>query len=151
LLWVDGSLVQFDRKTSYPVVGNDIPTRDDLAPAGIGSRGAEVSADHLVLKRDVYYIADRVDDRNSVQSVGISDYLVPEGVSLPNMHELVDFFAQPDRWTQNSLFGWRREVTFPLEADQFFVLGDNSPQSKDSRLWAEGKGNEEFFVKRELL
>ena len=27
---------------------------------------------------------------------------------------------------------------FPLEADQFFVLGDNSAASKDSRLWLEG-------------
>jgi signal peptidase I len=29
-------------------------------------------------------------------------------------------------------------LDFPLEADQFFVLGDNSAASKDSRLWLEG-------------
>jgi signal peptidase I len=31
--------------------------------------------------------------------------------------------------------------------DQFFMLGDNSPQSKDSRLWGEGQ----HFVERRLL
>lgn len=29
-------------------------------------------------------------------------------------------------------------LDFPLEADQFFVLGDNSAASKDGRLWLEG-------------
>ncbi len=32
----------------------------------------------------------------------------------------------------------------------FFVLGDNSPASKDSRLWATVE-NPEYFVRRELL
>ena len=37
-------------------------------------------------------------------------------------------------------------LEFALEADQFFVLGDNSAASKDSRLWLEG-----HHVDRELL
>ena len=37
-------------------------------------------------------------------------------------------------------------LDFPLEADQFFVLGDNSAASKDSRLWLEG-----HHVDRNLL
>ena len=37
-------------------------------------------------------------------------------------------------------------LEFPLEADQFFVLGDNSAASKDSRLWLEG-----HHVDRSLL
>jgi signal peptidase I len=37
-------------------------------------------------------------------------------------------------------------LEFGLEADQFFVLGDNSAASKDSRLWLEG-----HHVDRELL
>ena len=39
-----------------------------------------------------------------------------------------------------------RRLDFPLEADQFFVLGDNSAASKDSRLWIEG-----HHVDRHLL
>jgi len=27
------------------------------------------------------------------------------------------------------------EARFPLAADQFFMLGDNSAESKDGRLW----------------
>ena len=32
----------------------------------------------------------------------------------------------------------RQRLSFDLQADQFFVLGDNSAASKDSRLWVEG-------------
>jgi signal peptidase I len=37
-------------------------------------------------------------------------------------------------------------LDFPLGADQFLVLGDNSAASKDSRLWMEG-----HHVDRSLL
>jgi len=40
--------------------------------------------------------------------------------------------------TQAALLGREREeavVAYPLEADQFFMLGDNSSASKDSRAW----------------
>jgi signal peptidase I len=40
----------------------------------------------------------------------------------------------------------RSLLEFPLEEDQFFVLGDNSAASKDSRLWVEG-----HHVDRRLL
>jgi signal peptidase I len=40
----------------------------------------------------------------------------------------------------------RERLEFPLEADQFFVLGDNSAASKDSRMWIEG-----HHVDRNLL
>ena len=40
----------------------------------------------------------------------------------------------------------RQRLDFPLEEDQFFVLGDNSAASKDSRLWVEG-----HHVDRHLL
>ena len=32
----------------------------------------------------------------------------------------------------------RDRLEFPLEADQFFVLGDNSAASKDGRMWIQG-------------
>ncbi|NCA11436.1 hypothetical protein EBR56_06455, partial [bacterium] len=40
----------------------------------------------------------------------------------------------------------RERLEFPLAADQFFVLGDNSAASKDSRMWLTG-----HHVDRELL
>ncbi len=36
------------------------------------------------------------------------------------------------------MFDARRTVTFHLKEDQFFPLGDNSPQSQDGRLWTFG-------------
>ena len=152
MLWVDGRLIAFDADTGYPAVGDDIPNRDDLAPAGIGSRGAALEVEHLLLKRDVYYIATRE------TFGGISDYA--PGSKQEN---LINFFADPDHWTSDSLFAQRREVTFPLQADQFFVLGDNSPASKDSRLWSQDirywspetrtwtGDHPEYYVSRELL
>jgi signal peptidase I len=38
-------------------------------------------------------------------------------------------------------------VKFPLEADQFFVLGDNSARSADSRMWMHG----ERYVHRDMM
>jgi signal peptidase I len=32
----------------------------------------------------------------------------------------------------------RKSVEFPLGDDQFFVMGDNSPESSDARLWLSG-------------
>ena len=54
-------------------------------------------------------------------------------------------------------FAEMHAIYFPLERfelpdsgqDQFFALGDNSPQSKDSRLWA--TPNTEYYVERDLL
>ena len=152
LLWVDGKPVTFDADTDYPAIGEDIPNQDDLAPAGIGSRGAALAVEHIQLRRDVYYIATHEAFN------GISDYaagMVPR--------DLIDYFAEPEKWTSDSLFTHRNEVTFPLAADQFFVLGDNSPASKDSRLWSQDSRNwsmstrswsgdhPEFYVSRELL
>jgi signal peptidase I len=42
---------------------------------------------------------------------------------------------------------FERFADYPLKADQFFVLGDNSAWSKDGRLW----GPDNYWVPRELL
>jgi signal peptidase I len=42
---------------------------------------------------------------------------------------------------------YERSADYPLKADQFFVLGDNSAWSKDGRLW----GADNYWVPRELL
>ncbi|HTU24242.1 MAG TPA: S26 family signal peptidase, partial [Pirellulales bacterium] len=140
LLWVDGRQIEFSTPTSYDDLGNAIPTVDDLAPAGIAARGADVKAEHLLLKRDVYYIAADASEAG--------DYDFPGTNWSPD--KIIEFFAAPDYWSANSLFSWRRRAEFPLAADQFFMLGDNSPASKDSRIWADSR-NPEYFVRRELL
>jgi len=52
----------------------------------------------------------------------------------------VDVGARPGELVE------RERLEFPLAADQFFVLGDNSAASKDSRMWLTG-----HHVNRELL
>jgi signal peptidase I len=54
----------------------------------------------------------------------ISDYEVPADVT--------DLLYTPARW---NVFATRRSVDFPLGKDQFFVMGDNSAESADARLW----------------
>ena len=90
--------------------GNAIPTVDDLAPAGVAARGAAVKVEHLLLKRDIYYIA-----KNATGEHQISDYEFP-GTSSWRADRLAEFFSDPNRWTADSLFSWRRSVEFPLEA-----------------------------------
>jgi signal peptidase I len=143
LLWVDWRLAEFSTPTTYDDLDNALPTAADLAPARIAARGASLKVEHLLLKRDIYYIA-----KNASREFEISDYEFPAAGWLAE--KFAEFFADPERWTRDSLFSWRRNVDFPLEADQFFVLGDNSPASKDSRLWATSE-NPEYFVRRELL
>jgi signal peptidase I len=128
LLWVNGKSVAFDGR--YGPLGNLVPNRDDLAPARLGSNGVAVAFDHLRILRDVYYIA--------VNTTNTGDF-----------GHLTDF-DDPTKW---KALATEPAVSFPLAADQFLVLGDNSPRSQDSRLWRnyDEEGRPEHYVKRELL
>jgi signal peptidase I len=137
-LWIDGGLVAFDGPTTYDVdkIFGDrasiLPATSDvdpgdLAPAGIGARGAKVEVDRLQLWRDIYYIADSVDLNASYP---VSDF---ENLTADF---LLDLPTRPDLWNH---FAERREARFPLGADQFFVMGDNSAESSDARLWSKSR------------
>lgn len=49
---------------------------------------------------------------------------------------------KPDDWLRNM-----RAVSFPLDAGQYLMLGDNSARSSDSRLW----DAKEYYVERDLI
>ncbi len=146
-LWVDNSFVQFDAATTYPNLNNSIPTADDLAPVGIGARGAAVRVGGLRVLRDVYYIATRD---------GVMNLITDYDTQLPpfplTRESLAQFLSTPAEWVSGpahaSPFEHLQTVDMgPLGDDQFLVLGDNSPRSKDSRLWS----STEYYVKRDLL
>lgn len=147
VLWIDGSPITFDTPTTYEPLDNDRPqsTIDDpgdLAPVRVGSEGASVRVNHLRVKRDIYYIA-------TSGGLWVSDMdLASASLAGLNYDRLLEFWTTPALWDQKrgNLFDARREALFPLEADQFFVLGDNSPLSQDARLWSG-----ERYVSRELL
>lgn len=160
LLWVDGSRVEFDKLTGYEertVYGVDQPRRPtstvenagDLAPAGIGSHGAAVRVTGLRVWRDIYYIADR---HVAIQQP-ISDLPSNEMPLLQlSNRSRADFLSDPAQW---SVFERRKSHDFELDKDQFFVLGDNSPFSKDGRLWNPDEfpqyDQSAHYVKRDLL
>lgn len=150
-LWIDGEVVEFDAPTTYAALDNDRPSwteQDplDLAPAGIGARGASLKASHIRLWRDIYYIAT-----SAAPPMGppITDYPGTGTLVTKDYEALVRFWSTPAEWAPEgrvSPFDERRDAVFRLEANQFFMLGDNSPASMDARLW-----ENERFVDRDLL
>ncbi|MGD9636423.1 MAG: signal peptidase I [Pirellulales bacterium] len=140
-LWVNGSLVEFDGNTEYDVDkvfgGRDaiIPqTSDsdpgDLAPVGIGARGTKLAVDRLQVWRDIYYVADSSNRSRAYDPV--TDFNHPLDMTLLSLP------FDPKLWPRLSE---RHHVDFPLRDGQFFVMGDNSPESSDARLWSSGDPN----------
>jgi signal peptidase I len=121
------------------------PTAADLAPAALAVNNATIEASDLVLKRDIYY----------TQSPTASDYddvwdLGPH----PGPTEVFNFLAQPERYPDLSRV---KAQEFAIGPDRFFMMGDNSPRSKDSRAWSnqdaawDDSGRQFWEVPRELL
>ncbi len=147
LLWVDGAVVAFDAPTTYeespesdyPRSSADDP--GDLEPARIGSHGCPLAVRQIRLSRDVYYIAAR--------EGAVVDYPSDSIMRQMGYRDLVHFWSSPEAWHpagRPSPFEERRQVTFELAKDQYFMLGDNSPMSLDARLWDDHK-----YVERDLL
>ncbi len=122
-LVIDGQVVGEPGFAYETGEANPIPTAADLTPAAVAVRNASVGASDLVLKRDIYY----------TQYPGKSDY---EGVwddRWPrNAVELFDFLSDPSRFAG---LGRLEHHDYEVNQDRFFMLGDNSPRSKDSRGW----------------
>ncbi len=139
LLWVDDKLVHFSAPTSFGPLPFSAPQRiegnhdGDWSPASVGARGADVKVDHLRVLRDVYYVANEGEGRAVAES------------NEPG--------AVPAYFTGGEFPLPYNSVKFELHEDEFLVLGDNSPKSKDSRLWhaRDELNRREYFVKRDLL
>src|SRR5581483_9326413 len=110
LVWVDGKL-PFGDGVAFPAPRQRGPGPNDLRPAGIAIQGASATVRHLKLWRDTYYTA-RADGSDG----------------RPEMND----WSDPRRWDSLHDLGG---VTFYVQPDHFFCLGDNSPQSADSRVW----------------
>ncbi|MBN1589555.1 MAG: hypothetical protein JW888_08580 [Pirellulales bacterium] len=132
-LWVDDTLVAFDGPTTYEPLGNTTPQPADLAPVGIATLGADLQVRHLKVLRDIYYIAVRGHEPRL-----LFDYRFPYEVFGNSITEETVglFFSSPNRWPRAFSNESMPPVEFALGKDQFLMLGDNSPQSKDSRVWA---------------
>jgi signal peptidase I len=142
--WGHFSPVEFDAPTTYDSeqLKDHIPTRSDLAPVGIAAEGAAAKVSHIMILRDIYYIAVFNEGRKNDQSP-LKDYKTYD----PDL-------TVPEKWPEVFNSENMRTVEIKLnppntrepEKDRFFVLGDNSAQSSDGRLWTG-----EWTVERELL
>lgn len=149
LLWVNGSVVKFDGPTTYLADDFAVPAHSatepgELAPAGVGTKGAAVKLQDLRIYRDKYYIA--------TMGTG-ADY--DRQISAERIQEV---FRDPSLWEGSGLFaiGNRRHVQFALQENQFLPLGDNSPASSDGRFWSQGHmgqflDGDHHYVERDLL
>lgn len=156
-LWIDGRVVEFPGRATYDPDLAKAPSKDDLAPVWIGSQGAVATVRHLRLFRDIYYIAQKAFDRQSGSRGGeelgygirLSDFRTDDE-SYPykqfSAAAVEEFMTTPSAW---GIHARRVKVDFTLEKGQFLMLGDNSAESKDSRLWM--IDSSQYYVNRELL
>jgi signal peptidase I len=101
------------------------PTRDDLQPARIGSRGAAVRVANIRLWRDTYYTCHGESSDHGDQFISWTD---------------------PRTWDALRKQPYR---TMYVQPGHYLCLGDNSPASLDSRSW--GLVPERLLLGRALL
>jgi signal peptidase I len=123
-LFVDGRRIAFDKPTAWTRTIDEVPLNRPAAVAAVPGG----------------------DEPTDLAPVGIS--VAGADVRVKNLRVLrdtyyigaIDVGARPGEILEED------RLEFDLEADQFFMLGDNSAASKDSRLWLEG-----HHVDRDLL
>ncbi|WP_231953957.1 signal peptidase I [Pirellulimonas nuda] len=165
-LWVDGDPSPLSGDGAYdpvvvfgsagPLAPRTSPVDEgDLSPAAIGLRGASASVTSIALHRDLYYISTNASTQGSE---GVTDF--PDGLiaGLRSRGQLAALATDPELW---SIYNQLPSVEFSMQQfedpqnDQLFVLGDNSAESADSRLWygggSEGGRPGGPYVERRLL
>lgn len=149
LFWINGKLIRFDSPTIYHRSDSVEPRwseRDpgDAAPVAVGGDGLQLQVEQLRLLRDVYYVAQ---DQSFFPNTQHEYRFRGVGFPVLDSEQISLLLARPPEWSATHLFRARDEVMFQLAKDQFFPMGDNSPESLDGRLWEACPK----FVDRELL
>lgn len=152
-LWVNDKVVQFDHAGTYlrdatlvrPTYrGPSDPC--DLAPVGIGGKGLAATVNRIRIFRDKYYIAVNSSRRDT--TMGDSGML--------SRGDATKIFRSPESWSTTDVFNLM-SAQFELNdfdddaMDQFFPMGDNSPQSLDARIWHDGTPGLGNYVERQFL
>jgi len=112
-VWVNGSLPFGDGVEYDPAKELGPRAENDLQPASIGIKDAAVTVKHLKVWRDTYYTLypGRADNNLSRKD-----------------------WSDPERW--GSLCNLEA-TTFFVQPNHYLCMGDNSPESSDSRAWGE--------------
>ena len=132
-LWVNGKLIPFGPNAEYPLPESEDfgPQDDDLTPVGIAASGMNVDVAHLQIHRDIYYRSSHVEQPQDFSPWGHEQDEWSPCSAHPHLRSLL---SDPVRWNE-SYKACMRDAKFELGPDEFLMLGDNSPRSKDSRLW----------------
>ncbi len=121
LLSVNGQMISFDGPTTYPPLSN---TRPVSTMPEVGTNSAT----------DLSPVGIAVEDGASVN------------VSHLKIRRDIYYTADPGPGGVDFALETDRSRILDLQDDQFFMLGDNSPRSKDGRYW-----RPENYVDRRLL
>ena len=144
LLWINGSVVPWDKEVTFVTDGFNLPGEQELAPAGIAAKGTDVKASSLRLRRDIYYRADVLDyademGRSENPSSGASRACEVDSREFrslaSNLRSPVIYGEQYVRFVTEQQARYRGQFDLQLAADEYLMCGDNSPASKDSRLF----------------
>ena len=148
LLWVDGELVTFDGPSETDQNFVDalatLPGSADVAPCGIAVRGGKATVSELLLERDIYYRNDAYqfapDDDSS--EPGTAYELTARSQEVSNPSALHRELSYPEEWAERYISAattahdrYGRYTEYRLADDEYLMFGDNSPRSKDSRLF----------------
>jgi signal peptidase I len=111
-VWVNDALIGGDEGIwAYDPAAQKGPTEADLQPAGIGAKETTLTVANIKLWRDNYYPGSLRDDTDRLSEEARSD---------------------PPRWNE---LRTPKVHTYYVHPGHYFVLGDNSPASSDSRSW----------------
>ncbi|MDA0285239.1 MAG: signal peptidase I [Planctomycetota bacterium] len=140
-LWVDDAVIDFGDAASYVEDESQTPSPqdDDLIPVGIAVRNVSASVSNLVIQRDIYYRASRIDNDDSDRFTWSGDDEHPEPYSLRRvLHDPAEWYQLYSKRARGS--NNIPEARFELGPDEYLMLGDNSPRSQDSRVWPNSRG-----------
>ncbi|RMG38890.1 MAG: signal peptidase I [Planctomycetota bacterium] len=146
-VWIDDELVPLKNGGIYelPATLNPSPQPEDLVPVGISGFDIACEISHLLLERDIYYRSEHLPDRQAYFSDAQG---VPESNDEDRLYELL---SSPYDWYA-AYAETMRPALFELGPDEYLMLGDNSPRSRDSRLWPNVRDAEHrHAVKRRAL
>jgi signal peptidase I len=142
-VWVDGDL-PFENGVPYDAMPDyHGPYPNDLQPASIGARGANVRVHKLKLWRDTYYTL--YPGKPDAKDLPVPQ--LDEGQGLPDrLAALQAMLSDPDKWSSLRQLDAK---TMYVQPGHYLCLGDNSPESSDSRYW--GTVPERLMLGRALL
>ncbi|MCA9064710.1 MAG: signal peptidase I [Planctomycetaceae bacterium] len=130
LVWIDGDLVQLSQPVEMDRTDLQLPTNADLAPVGIAARNVASRISGLRILRDIYYRTEPFGPQRNT-----SHQHPEESSAWQYMHAPDDYSRVYAAWYDSYMrdFGGIRD--YALADDEYLMFGDNSPASKDSRLF----------------